>query len=94
MTRLGYLCGVSATALMVSAMAAGVASAQSGAAEPSTVEEVVVTGSFIAGTPKTTSIPVAVIGQAELERRGSPSVLELIKTLPISGPVLGDSNQF
>ncbi|HEX7945462.1 MAG TPA: TonB-dependent receptor [Phenylobacterium sp.] len=53
-----------------------------------------VTGSFIAGTPKDTAIPVAVLSQAEIERRGSPSVLELIKTLPISGPVLGDSNQF
>ena len=92
MLKLRYLCGVSVSALAMTAMMAGVANAQ--AAEPSTVEEVVVTGSFIAGTPKTTSIPVAVIGQAELERRGSPSVLELIKSLPISGPVLGDSNQF
>ncbi len=89
-----YLCGVSVSALAISFMMAGGASAQTGTTAPANLEEVVVTGSFIAGTPKTTSIPVAVIGQAELERRGSPSVLELIKTLPISGPVLGDSNQF
>uniref|UniRef100_UPI000ADDB001 TonB-dependent receptor plug domain-containing protein n=1 Tax=Phenylobacterium sp. CCH12-B4 TaxID=1768784 RepID=UPI000ADDB001 len=63
-------------------------------APPSEVEEVVVTGSFIAGTPKDTAIPVAVIGQDELERRGSPTVLEILKTLPVMGPVLGDSNQF
>ena len=96
MTKLRYLCGVSASAMAMTAMMSGGAYAQSVAAAtvPNSVEEVVVTGSFIAGTPKTTSIPVAVIGQAELERRGSPSVLELIKTLPISGPVLGDSNQF
>eukprot|EP01041_Mallomonas_annulata_P039723 gene39723-63467_t len=94
MLKVQYLCSVSASALVLTALMAGAAAAQTGANEPTAVEEVVVTGSFIAGTPKTTSIPVAVIGQAELERRGSPSVLELIKTLPISGPVLGDSNQF
>ena len=59
-----------------------------------TVEEVVVTGSFIQGTPKDTAIPVAVLNQEDLEKRGSPSILDIIKTLPISGPVLGDSNQF
>ena len=94
MLKVQYLCSASASALVMTALMAGVAAAQTGATEPAALEEVVVTGSFIAGTPKTTSIPIAVIGQAELERRGSPSVLELIKTLPISGPVLGDSNQF
>ncbi len=79
---------------LVALMLAGPAQAQTPAAAPSTVEEVVVTGSFIAGTPKDTAIPVAVIGQEELERRGQPSILEIIKGLPISGPVLGDSNQF
>ena len=89
-SRLQYLCGASAAVLTL-ALIFGPAQAQE---KPSTVEEVVVTGSFIAGTAKDTAIPVAVIGQEEIERRGSPSVLDLIKTLPISGPVLGDSNQF
>lgn len=39
-------------------------------------------------------MPVDVIGQDELQKRGSPSTIDLIKSLPISGPVLGDSNQF
>lgn len=56
--------------------------------------DIVVTGSYIAGTAKTTAIPVSVVSQADIERRGSPTVLELIKTLPISGPVFGDTNQF
>ncbi|WP_293683136.1 hypothetical protein [uncultured Phenylobacterium sp.] len=77
MLKLTYFAGASAVAF-VAAMVAGTASAQTGATSPSTVEEVVVTGSFIAGTPKDTAIPVAVISQEELERRGSPSVLELI----------------
>ncbi|HEY0650641.1 TonB-dependent receptor plug domain-containing protein [Phenylobacterium sp.] len=82
--------GASAVALVVAAGLTSAAHAQ----EPAQVEEVVVTGSFIAGTPKDTAIPVAVIGQDELERRGSPTVLEILKTLPVMGPVLGDSNQF
>src|SRR3954463_10388575 len=84
----------SASALALAAMVGGAAHAQTAANAPTAVEEVVVTGSFIAGTPKDTAIPVAVLTAQELERRGSPSVLELIKQLPISGPTLGDSNQF
>ncbi|WP_293902647.1 TonB-dependent receptor [Phenylobacterium sp.] len=94
MLKSRYLNGASAVVFAITAVVAGAARAQTAADKPTSVEEVVVTGSFIAGTPKDTAIPVAVIGQAEIERRGSPSVLELIKGLPISGPVLGDSNQF
>ena len=63
-------------------------------AQESTVEEVVVTGSFIRGTPEDAALPVDVIGAEELSKRGSPTTIDLIKSLPISGPVLGDSNQF
>ncbi|MDP3382814.1 MAG: TonB-dependent receptor plug domain-containing protein, partial [Phenylobacterium sp.] len=76
-----------AVALALS-LAAGQASAQT------EVEEIVVTGSFIAGTPENAALPVDVISAAELEKQGSPSTTELIKSLTISGPVLGDSNQF
>src|SRR5687767_4832902 len=82
--------GASVAVLMFALGLAPAAHAQ----DPAQVEEVIVTGSFIAGTPKDTAIPVAVIGQDELERRGSPTVLEILKTLPVMGPVLGDSNQF
>lgn len=58
------------------------------------VQEVVVTGSFVRGTPLTTALPVAVLNSEALSKQGSPSTLDLIKNLPISGPVLGDSNQF
>lgn len=58
------------------------------------VQEVVVTGSFVRGTPLTTALPVAVLSSEALSKQGSPSTLDLIKNLPISGPVLGDSNQF
>jgi len=87
-----YFYGASAVAVAAGLMAASAAQAQD--TKPTTVEEVVVTGSFIVGTPKDTAIPVAVLNQEDLEKRGSPSILDIIKTLPISGPVLGDSNQF
>ena len=56
MSRLQYLCGGSAVVLTL-ALIVGSAQAQE---KPSTVEEVIVTGSFIAGTAKDTAIPVAV----------------------------------
>ena len=80
---------VSTTAVALAlSLVAGQASAQT------MVEEIVVTGSFIAGTPEDAALPVDVISAADLEKQGSPSTTELIKSLTISGPVLGDSNQF
>ena len=92
MTRRSNLCSGSALAVAMVLGLAGSAYAQTNNANE--VEEVIVTGSFIAGTPKDTAIPVTVLTQADLERRGSPSVLDIIKNLPAIGPVLGDSNQF
>ena len=94
MSKMRFYCGVSAAAVALAALASTSALAADAPAKATTVEEVVVTGSLIAGTPKTSAIPIAVIGQEELEKRGSPSVLDVIKSLPIIGPVLGDSNQF
>ncbi len=94
MSKMRFYSGVSAAAVALAALASTSAWAADETTKSTTVEEVVVTGSLIAGTPKTTAIPIAVIGQEELEKRGSPSVLDVIKSLPIIGPVLGDSNQF
>ena len=63
-------------------------------ASPEVGPDVVVTGSYIAGTPKDSAIPVAVVSRDELLKRGSPTVLDVVKTLPLIGPVLGDTNQF
>ncbi|MET0273999.1 MAG: TonB-dependent receptor [Phenylobacterium sp.] len=64
---------------------------QQGGAE---VSEVVVTGSFIRGTPEDAALPVDVISSEDIEKQGSPSTLELIKALSVSSGVLGDTNQF
>ena len=56
--------------------------------------DIVVTGSLIRGTPEDAALPVDVIGAEELARQGNPSPVELLKQLPTSSGVLGDSNQF
>ncbi len=91
MTRKTYLRAGSASALaMALAATAGAAWGQ----EATQVEEVVVTGSFIRGTPEDAALPVDVIGAEELQKRGSPSTVEMIKALSVSNGVLGDTNQF
>jgi iron complex outermembrane recepter protein len=69
------------------------ASASAAAAEPD-VEEVIVTGSRIRGTPENAALPVDVIGAQELLQRGSPTTLDLVKSLPVVTSVQGETNQF
>ena len=93
MSRSAYFAGGSVVAVvMAMGLVGNVYAAE--AKDATTVEEVVVTGSFIAGSSEKAALPISVIGKEELAKQGSPSTLDLIKSLPISGPVLGDSNQF
>jgi iron complex outermembrane receptor protein len=87
--RIRYFGGGSALAIALTLAMGSVAAAQE-----TEVEEVVVTGSLIRGTPEDAALPVDVIGQEELEKQGSPSTVELLKALPVSNGVLGDTNQF
>ncbi|MGH8176008.1 MAG: TonB-dependent receptor [Steroidobacter sp.] len=57
-------------------------------------EVVIVTGSYIRGTPEDAALPVDVISSEELEKIGAPTTLELLKSLNVSNGVLGDTNQF
>lgn len=59
--------------------------------EPNTI---VVTGTFIRGTPEDAALPVDVFSSQALAESGVSSPLEFIKDLPSVGSVLGDSNQF
>ena len=86
-----YLLTASAFAV-AAALSAGQASAQT--ADTTVVEEVVVTGSFIAGTPEDAALPVNVIGNDELQKQGSPSTVDLIKSIPAMQGAVGESNQF
>lgn len=94
MNRSSFLRGGSCLALAL-AMASAAQAQEAQKPDVSTqVEEVVVTGSFIKGTPEDAALPVEVIGAEELQKRGSPSTVELLKALSVSNGVLGDTNQF
>ncbi|MGB0261182.1 MAG: TonB-dependent receptor plug domain-containing protein, partial [Henriciella sp.] len=55
---------------------------------------VTVTGSFIAGTPEDAALPVDVIGAADLQDIGSPTVNEILRNLPATQGLIGETNQF
>lgn len=85
------------TKVFASASVLALISATSAAAQnqrAATVDEVVVTGSFIRGTPEDAALPVDVISSEELQKQGSPTMVEMIKSLTASNGVLGESNQF
>ena len=88
------ICGGSALAALFSFAAFNPAFAQSRADEPAEVEEVVVTGSFIAGTPEDAALPVDVIGAQDLVRQGSPTTVNLVKNIPSAQSSIGESNRF
>ena len=85
-------------ALTLSTLVAAPAMAQDAdAGDDASAQErntIVVTGSFIRGTPEDAAQPVDTFSAAELEVAGISSPLEFIKDLPQVGSVLGDSNQF
>lgn len=93
------LSGASRAAILIALSTAavpGFARAQQAAKtdQPVAVEEVVVTGSLIRGTPVDAALPVEVYSNQELEKRGSPTALEFAKSLTISGPTTGESYYF
>lgn len=98
MNRIRYFGGGSVLAISLTlglgANAWSQVGAPSPAPTPTEVEQIVVTGSLIRGTPEDAALPVDVISQEDLEKQGSPSTVELLKALPVSNGVLGDTNQF
>jgi iron complex outermembrane receptor protein len=69
------------------------------AATPATsegaIEEVIVTGSYIRGSPEDAALPVDVITRDTLQEQGSPDLVSLISQIPaMSGGNIGQSNRF
>lgn len=60
----------------------------------SQVAEIIVTGSFIRGTPEDAALPVDVLSAQDLQRQGAPSMVDVIKSIPAVQSVLGETNQF
>jgi len=58
------------------------------------IEEIVVTGSYIRGTPEDAALPVDVVTRADLEDQGAPTINELIRNLNVSSSALAETNQF
>ena len=87
-----FLRGASAaTIAMIAGLSGGGALAQTAA--PSEVEEVVVTGSHIGGTPVNSALPVSVLSAEELSRQGAPTVVNIIKALPAAAGSVGEANR-
>ncbi|MGK0261236.1 MAG: iron complex outermembrane receptor protein, partial [Candidatus Azotimanducaceae bacterium] len=63
-------------------------------AQAAEIEEVVVTGSYIKGTPEDAELPVDVINRTDLEEIGSPSITELVRNLGVASGNIGETNQF
>jgi outer membrane receptor for ferrienterochelin and colicin len=81
------------TAIAACSLPAAVLAAP-GALAQEVVEEVVVTGSFIRGTPQDAALPVDLLSQEDLIDNGSPTITEMIRNLNISNGNLGETNQF
>jgi len=64
------------------------------AAQEPEIEEVIVTGSLIRGTPLDAALPVEVFSAAELQETGSPTALDFAKTLTAGGPITGEAYYF
>lgn len=58
------------------------------------VDEVIVTGSYIKQSPEDAPVPIDVVNSEDLFNIGNPSVVELVKTLGVSSGVDGETNQF
>ena len=58
------------------------------------IEEVVVTGSYIRGTPEDAASPVEVTTREEMDITGNPNIVEMLRSMgPIAG-IDGETNQF
>ena len=80
--------------------AAGIVASASALAEPQTTqsseisEVIIVTGSYIRGTAEDAALPVDVLTSDDLTKQGSPSMPDLIKSIPAVQGIMGESNQF
>ena len=86
--------GALATAALYASPAFAQAEVETAGAATQNDNRIVVTGSYIRGTPEDAALPVDVFTADDLAEQGVDSPLEFIKELPSVGASLGDSNQF
>lgn len=80
-----------ASALGLGVVSTGVAQESEGGRQ---VETVIVTGSYIRGTPEDAALPVDVLSASDLEEQGSPTIVQLVKNVTASQSALGESNRY
>ena len=64
------------------------------AAEGDAIEEIVVTGTYIKGTPEDAALPVTTLKRDDLVQEGSPTAIDLIKSMSFSQGADGETDQF
>jgi iron complex outermembrane receptor protein len=99
MSKSKFGAGASLAAILTAGL--GVVAATDAAAQDApapattTSEDVVITGTYLRGTPEDAALPVDVIGSKELEKRGSPTITQLVRTIPSTGGFQsGEANRF
>jgi iron complex outermembrane recepter protein len=75
-----------------SAIAATLLATFSATAAEDPIEQVIVTGSYIKGAAEDAALPVTVIDRSEIERQGSPAILDVIRSLSSSQGTVGEAN--
>src|SRR5262245_22810887 len=87
--------GINGELSLATAISLTLCAAQSGAQEKQNLlEEVIVTGSLIEGTPEDAALPVEVITMEELDDLGRPSNIDLVKTMSEVGQSIGEANRY
>ncbi len=76
------------------ALTASMAYAEPQQAQTTEIAEIViVTGSYIRGTAEDAALPVDVITTEELERQGTPSPVEMLKSVSAMNGIIGETNR-
>ena len=81
---------ISALSLVLAALLAAQSSAQDSGEEAQVIEEILVVGSAIRGTPIDASHAVSVVDREALQEQGSPLVVDLFKNIGASNGVIGE----
>ena len=81
-------------ALVALSLACPANAAATGQDTSGVIEEVVVTGTWIPGTPEDDPLPVTRITRDDLRAQGSPGVIDLLRNLSFSQGADGESDQY
>ena len=73
--------------------AASIAAYSQEAPATTELETIIVTGTYIKGTAEDAALPVDVITTEDLQKQGSPTMVDFVKSIPSVQGVVGESNR-